>query len=83
VLEALLKRVDGLEKKLRDEKKAHSPPMDGSEVLISDVSGDSKPKRLHLETNDIPNETAVYSPTPIRYLISCINTSVNVNNCLQ
>jgi len=67
VLEALLKRVDGLEKKLRDEKKTHSPPIDGSEVLGSDASGESKPKRLHLETHDIPNESAVYSPTPTRY----------------
>lgn len=68
MLEALLKRVDGLEKKLRDEK-AKSPngaadTAPDAETIV--VSEDPKPKRPHLDTSNVANETAVYSPTPIR-----------------
>ncbi|KAG4033951.1 hypothetical protein MFRU_004g04460 [Monilinia fructicola] len=71
VLEALLKRVDGLERKLRDEKKSNSPNNDGNgssgggeEESIND---DVKSKRPHLETttSNLPDESAVYSPTSI------------------
>ncbi|TGO78989.1 hypothetical protein BELL_0047g00120 [Botrytis elliptica] len=76
VLEALLKRVDGLERKLRDEKKSNSPNNDGSASGSGSGSGggevespheDTKPKRPHLETtsSNIADESAVYSPTPI------------------
>ncbi|KAH8591273.1 fungal-specific transcription factor domain-containing protein [Bisporella sp. PMI_857] len=70
VLEALLKRVDGLEKKLRDEKKTGSGSPD-QEVAVVDVETPSRdfkpPKRPQLETANsaIANESAVYSPTPI------------------
>jgi hypothetical protein len=67
VLEALLKRVDGLERKLKDEKKSNSPNGDvGSGTGEDSVNGDSKPKRPQLDTCNISNESAVYSPTPIR-----------------
>lgn len=81
VLEALLKRVDGLERKLRDEKKSNSPNNDGSASGSGSGGGeaesphdDTKPKRPHLETtiSNIADESAVYSPTPIRYLISIL-----------
>ncbi|KAF7890107.1 uncharacterized protein EAF02_002522 [Botrytis sinoallii] len=76
VLEALLKRVDGLERKLRDEKKSNSPNNDGSASGSGSGCGggevespheDTKPKRPHLETtsSNIADESAVYSPTPI------------------
>ncbi|TEY75028.1 hypothetical protein BOTCAL_0066g00040 [Botryotinia calthae] len=74
VLEALLKRVDGLERKLRDEKKSNSPNNDGSASGSGSGGGeaesphdDTKPKRPHLETpiSNIADESAVYSPTPI------------------
>ncbi|KAM3086941.1 hypothetical protein ACMFMG_001058 [Clarireedia jacksonii] len=72
VLEALLKRVDGLERKLRDEKKSHSPNNDGSggsaaageEEKID--NGEVKPKTPQLEiSTNLADESAVYSPTPI------------------
>lgn len=64
VLEALLRRVDGLERRLKDEKKSDSPNGDiGSVVGDDGVNGDSKPKRPHLDTNNVSNESAVYSPT--------------------
>lgn len=73
VLEALLKRVDGLERKLRDEKKSISPNNDGSGSGGGEepsLDGDVKPKQPHLEksTSNIPDESAVCSPTPIRYV---------------
>ena len=67
VLEALLKRVDGLERRLKDEKKSHSPNGEvGSVTAEESVNGDSKPKRPPIDTTNIPNESAVYSPTPPR-----------------
>ncbi|TGO91031.1 hypothetical protein BPOR_0042g00170 [Botrytis porri] len=74
VLEALLKRVDGLERKLRDEKKSNSPNNDGSASgsgsgvgVAESPNEDTKPKRPHLDTtiSNIADESAVYSPTPI------------------
>jgi hypothetical protein len=68
VLEALLKRVDGLEKRLKDEKKSNSPNANeggsGGEKESSD--GDSKLRRPQLDTRILGSETAVYSPSPIR-----------------
>ncbi|ESZ94083.1 hypothetical protein SBOR_5559 [Sclerotinia borealis F-4128] len=68
VLEALLKRVDGLERKLRDEKKSNSPNNnENGSGRGGDESLNVKPKRPHLETmmSNIADESAVYSPTPI------------------
>ncbi|KAG9246429.1 hypothetical protein BJ878DRAFT_540277 [Calycina marina] len=57
-VKALLKRVHGLEKKLREEKKTSTPPNEGGKVG-SDASGETKPNPFHLETNEIANETAI------------------------
>jgi hypothetical protein len=65
VLEALLKRVDGLEKRLKDEKKSDSTN-DGNTAEEHIVGDDSKPQIPKLDTSIVPDETAVYSPTPIR-----------------
>ncbi|KAH7420178.1 fungal-specific transcription factor domain-containing protein [Cadophora sp. MPI-SDFR-AT-0126] len=65
VLEALLKRVDGLERRLKDEKKSSSDSNEGSAGEKESPNSDTKPKRPQLETANIPNESAVYSPTPI------------------
>ncbi|CZT11947.1 related to nitrate assimilation regulatory protein nirA [Rhynchosporium agropyri] len=66
VLEALLKRVDGLEKRLKDEKKAGSDNNEGASAADEESpNSDAKPKRPLLETVDIPNESAVYSPISI------------------
>lgn len=67
MLEALLKRVDGLEKRLKDEKNSKSSngevdSGEGEEI----IDLESKPKRPHLDINNISNDTAVFSPTPIR-----------------
>lgn len=70
VLEALLKRVDGLEKRLKDEKKANSPNANegcGSGPDKESSDGDSKSRRPQLDTQMLGSETAVYSPSPIRY----------------
>lgn len=67
VLEALLKRVDGLERRLKDEKKSSSDSNEGGSAGDKESpNSDTKPKRPQLETANIPNESAVYSPTPIR-----------------
>ena len=67
VLEALLKRVDGLERRLKDEKKSHSPNGEvGSVEAEESANGDSKPKRAQLDTTNLADETAVYSPTSPR-----------------
>jgi hypothetical protein len=69
VLEALLKRVDGLERRLKDEKKSHSPNDEGGSGPDRDLpNGDSKPKRPQLDTENVASEEAVYSPTPTRRL---------------
>lgn len=69
-----MKRVDGLERKLRDEKKSHSPNNDGSGGSAGTAeeenidNDDVKPKLPRLETStNLADESAVYSPTPIRY----------------
>lgn len=67
VLEALLKRVDGLERRLKDEKKSHSPNNEGESISLEEsVNGDSKSKRPQLDTTNIADESAIYSPTPPR-----------------
>jgi len=67
VLEALLKRVDGLERRLKDEKKSDSPSNGNAPVADKDSpSGDAKQKQSHLETAIELSESAVYSPSEIR-----------------
>lgn len=66
MLEALLKRVDGLERRLKDEKKSQSSSNEGESAADKESpNGDVKPKRPQLETATLASETAVYSPTPI------------------
>ncbi|CZR60671.1 related to nitrate assimilation regulatory protein nirA [Phialocephala subalpina] len=66
VLEALLKRVDGLERRLKDEKKSQSSSNEGESAADKESpNGDAKPKRPQLDTATLASETAVYSPTPI------------------
>lgn len=69
VLEALLKRVDGLEQRLKDEKKAHSPnntdTSPAATIRDEAVNGNAKTKRTHSQSTSAENESAVYSP--IRY----------------
>ena len=71
VLEALLKRVDGLEKRLKDEKKSTSPNTNnegggGSGADKESSDGETKSRRPTLDTQTVASETAVYSPSPLR-----------------
>lgn len=66
-----MKRVDGLERRLKDEKKtSQSPNNEGSSVADAEKESpdgsDTKPKRPQLDTTIVPDESAVYSPTPTR-----------------
>ena len=67
VLEALLKRVDGLEKRLRDEKKSTSPITDERPTTAIEESGDKDPKLQDApaDTSTI-DESAIYTPSPQR-----------------
>jgi hypothetical protein len=69
VLEALMKRVDGLEKRLKDEKKNNSPVNNdsGSSAPEESTDHDAKLPAPLLETI-VVEETAVYSPSPPRYV---------------
>jgi hypothetical protein len=67
VLEALVKRIDGLEKKLKDEKKSNSPIDEARRSSNSQKSAPSGPEpKLHLDTAIAIDESAIYSPTPVR-----------------
>lgn len=68
VLEALLKRVDGLERRLKDEKKSHSPSNESGPSANEDSSnGDTgQPPELNTNISNTVEESAVYSPTPTR-----------------
>jgi hypothetical protein len=68
VLEALLKRVDGLERRLKDEKKSHSPSNESGPSAHEDSSNGDTVQPLELNTNasNTVEESAVYSPTPTR-----------------
>ena len=70
VLEALLKRVDGLERRLKDEKTSQSPNADGDSDAAPEERqrGNTKPKRPQLDTTNVAYESAVYSPSPPRLL---------------
>jgi hypothetical protein len=67
VLEALVKRIDGLEKKLKDEKKSNSPIDETRRNSNSQKSAppEAEPK-LQLDTAIVVDESAIYSPTPVR-----------------
>lgn len=78
VLEALLKRVDGLEAKLREKNASASPTTpttpgarDDSPPVGPQGDSDSERqiKRLAIDTNRGAdgNETALFSPIPARY----------------
>jgi hypothetical protein len=59
--------VDGLEKRLKDEKKSNSPSNEGGSTTDkASPNSDTKLKRPQLDAEVIASETAVYSPTPIR-----------------
>lgn len=68
VLEALLKRVDGLERRLKHEKKSQSPSKDSRPSTHQDSSNGDVYQPSHLDTNasNTVEEPAVYSPTPTR-----------------
>ena len=58
--------MDGLERRLKDEKKSHGHNDDGGPGVIEEnINGDSRPKRPQLDTS-LLDESAVYSPTPPR-----------------
>ena len=67
VLEALLKRVDGLEKRLRDEKKSTSPITDERPSTATEENGnkDLKLQDAPADTSAI-DESAIYTPSPQR-----------------
>jgi hypothetical protein len=60
-LEALLKRVDGLEQRLKDEKKTHAPNHE-TRSREEAANGATKTKRTHSQSTSAENESAVYSP---------------------
>jgi hypothetical protein len=75
VLEALLKRVDGLERRLKDEKKSNASQSPNNEHVTTsseEANGDipTQLQRPQLETSvpNIAEETAVYTPSPARYV---------------
>jgi hypothetical protein len=81
VLEALLKRVDGLERRLKDEKKSHSPNGEVVSVTAEEsINGDTKPQRPQLNTNTIPDESAVYSPSPPRFVFAIVEEGAILTN---
>lgn len=72
VLEALLKRVDGLEKRLKDEQKSNSSSTEsGSTEDKESPRSDEKTERPQLVSTNTPDvdETAVYSPVSLRYVL--------------
>lgn len=74
VLEALVKRIDGLEKRLKDEGKAVDEGSENAKSSIeNDDYGDTQPLRPTIDT-DALDEIAVYSPTPtpVRYVNSAL-----------
>ncbi|KAI1773456.1 hypothetical protein F4818DRAFT_443294 [Hypoxylon cercidicola] len=80
VLEALLKRVDGLEAQLKDRKTEASPetesPSDSGTVVLESPS-EPKPKRMALDTarsTETDTESALYSPSVISEPSSSIRT---------
>lgn len=81
MLEALLKRVDGLERRLKDEKKSHSPNNEGDSASVEEsINGDSKPKPPQLDTTITANESAVYSPSSIRFEYLVPNARIELTN---
>lgn len=63
VLEALLKRVDGLEQRLKDEKKSNSPDNESSPTAREEVIQTApKTKRPLARSTSVGEDPAVYSP---------------------
>ncbi len=69
MLEALLKRVDGLERRLKDEKKTHSSSTEVGSVDAEGLIGDLK-AQPQLDKTEITDDSAIYTPSPTRLLIS-------------
>lgn len=73
VLEALAKRIEGIERRLPKEKSVDKESDNGTGSSEQDSRDDdtNKPERPMIDT-DVLDETAVYSPTPtpIRYVNS-------------
>ncbi|KAH8820783.1 fungal-specific transcription factor domain-containing protein [Xylogone sp. PMI_703] len=68
VLEALLKRVDGLERRLKDEKKGQSPNNESAQDTAESSSnnGESKPQLSQKDpSNSKVEENVLFSPTSI------------------
>lgn len=75
VLEALLKRVDGLEAKLKEKNAGEKTPTTPTTAGIkeeeaargeTETDDDPNPKRPALDTKLDADESAVYSPAPAR-----------------
>ncbi|KAJ9156148.1 Fungal-specific transcription factor domain-containing protein [Pleurostoma richardsiae] len=75
VLEALLKRVDGLEQKLKEKKEPATPTTESAPTQTGDASSSRTVSRLPCEAKSIdgaadtggasePTDSAVYSPSP-------------------
>jgi len=63
VLEALLKRVDGLEQRLKDEKKSNSPDHEISPTASEEVAHTApKTKRPLARAASAGDDPGVYSP---------------------
>ena len=84
VLEALLKRVDGLEAKLKEKKEQElpsTPTLENAPNITDETSStatanstnaiDSKPKAPVVDTTRPADlaDSAVYSPPPIRFVV--------------
>lgn len=84
VLEALLKRVDGLEKRLQDEKRASKDDADDAESIKVETreveeqpQTQSQAKRLSIEsTPSVPNSAALFSPIEHRYEVLDLSYTV-------
>lgn len=81
VLEALLKRVDGLERRLKDEKKSHSPSNESGPSAQDDSSNGDTVQQPQLNTNisNTVEESAVYSPAPTRQATTLFTNGKEAN----
>jgi hypothetical protein len=71
VLEALLKRVDGLEKRLKDEKKSNSSINESSSSPLEDKSTGETSRQPQLDTTSSHGvgEPGSHSPEPTRHVV--------------
>lgn len=66
VLEALLKRVDGLERRLKDEQRSNASTTETHVEEVANVEEVDTEPRLPIIETDTLDSAAVFSPTPIR-----------------